>query len=172
LLSACIAQALNEAKADNSISTNMGSTAVIAIQKDASWHILHVGDSRCYHIKKSENQYWRTKDHSLVQELFDAGVIATKKEMDTHPKRNVITRAFQANDGEEIPDFSYQFIPHTQDDDVFILCSDGVLEAFPGDSIVDKFLGKERKWQETVQFISDKCKYEAKDNSTAISILI
>lgn len=167
-----MSQSLANESNQHSLEKPMGSTAVIAIRKDDSIHILHIGDSRCYHIRPAEDYYWRTKDHSLVQELFDTGVLNTQEEMDTHPKRNVITRAFTSEAKEETPYLDYTFISTIKVNDIFILCSDGVLEAFPGDSIVDAFLNKESKFKGVVDDIGDQCEREAKDNCTIIAVKV
>lgn len=51
----------------------------------------HVGDSRTYLMRDGElNKI--TTDHSLVQELVDAGEI-TEEEAEVHPNKNIITRS-------------------------------------------------------------------------------
>ena len=51
----------------------------------------HVGDSRTYLMRDGElNKI--TTDHSLVQELVDAGQI-TEEEAEVHPNKNIITRS-------------------------------------------------------------------------------
>lgn len=168
-LSEYIFQQLKHQGTEHTEAGNSGSTTVIAIHKEDLWHILHVGDSRCYYIHTSEQHYWRTKDHSLVQELYDSGIISSE-EMHAHPKRNVVTRAFQSGETIEVPEFSYHFITDLQADDIILLCSDGVGESFPGDSIVKEFLKDRRDWSDTIQFISEKCELESKDNSTIVVI--
>ena len=50
-----------------------------------------MGDSICYHV--TDNTITQiTKDHSLVQEMIDAGLI-TPEEAENHPRKNIITRA-------------------------------------------------------------------------------
>ncbi|HQG28849.1 MAG TPA: protein phosphatase 2C domain-containing protein, partial [Candidatus Ozemobacteraceae bacterium] len=65
----------------------MGTTIVIAIICRDMLTLCHVGDSRCYMHR--ENRLKRlTRDHSLVQELIDAGKIAPDQ-AEKHPNKNV-----------------------------------------------------------------------------------
>jgi protein phosphatase len=98
----------------------MGTTAVVALLHQSHVWICHVGDSRAYVVNK--DQLIRiTKDHSLVQELLDAGSI-TEEESMVHPKRNVITQALGAEFPVK-PDLTkYQITEH----DIILLCTDGL----------------------------------------------
>lgn len=53
--------------------------------------IRWAGDSRAYLIRNGRPELL-TRDHSLVQELVEAGLVTPDKAA-THPKANVITRA-------------------------------------------------------------------------------
>ncbi|MEM9697031.1 MAG: protein phosphatase 2C domain-containing protein, partial [Myxococcota bacterium] len=68
-----------------------GSTCVAALLHQGYAEIAHVGDSRAYAIR-ARQIYRLTRDHSMVQELIDGGVI-TEKEALGHPDSNKITRA-------------------------------------------------------------------------------
>ena len=60
-------------------------------------------------------------DHSLVQELVDAGQI-TEEEAAFHPERHIVTRALGGPDDID-PDF---FVLRLADAERILLCSDGV----------------------------------------------
>lgn len=68
----------------------MASTVVAARFTGNDYELAWVGDSRIY-LWDGELKLL-TKDHSYVQSLFDAGQIELA-EMETHPKKNVITQA-------------------------------------------------------------------------------
>ncbi|WP_374285968.1 Stp1/IreP family PP2C-type Ser/Thr phosphatase [Lactococcus sp.] len=69
----------------------MGTTFEALIIKNGRAISAHVGDSRKYLIRDNElNKI--TVDHSLVQELVDAGQI-TEAEAEVHPNKNIITRS-------------------------------------------------------------------------------
>ena len=67
------------------------STVVVMIARGDHYACLWAGDSRAYLLRDGQMSQI-TRDHSLVQEMVDAGVI-TADEAETHPSANVITRA-------------------------------------------------------------------------------
>lgn len=83
----------------------------------------HVGDSRIYLFHENKF-YWRSHDHSLVQELVDTGVIA-EHEMATHPQQNILYRCVAAK---EIPDAEIVVHPPLQKNQLLLLCTDGFWE--------------------------------------------
>ena len=62
----------------------MGTTIVAVIIKDDEAHIAHVGDSRLYLFRYNQ-PFFKTKDHSFVQDLVDQGLIS-EAEAETHPE--------------------------------------------------------------------------------------
>ena len=109
---------------------NMHSTVVCLaldfIAGRADW--AHAGDSRCYHFRAGR-LIERTLDHSHVQSLVDAGLLAPE-EMQFHPKRSVLRSALGVGDADlEVgcSDRSREVLPG----DVFLLCTDGLWEHVP-----------------------------------------
>lgn len=99
----------------------MGSTAAVLLINDQKFYTAHAGDSRIYLIRKGKI-YQITKDHSLVQKMVDSGMI-TDQEAKNHPRRNVILNAL----GAEKEFFSDVSAPEQLfEDDIFVLCSDGL----------------------------------------------
>lgn len=93
------------------------------------WMAFNVGDSRTYSWdgRRLEQQ---SIDHSAVQELVDAGLIAPA-EAARHPQRNVVTRALGA-DAEVEPDVWLLPLRGRQ---TFLLCSDGLSKELDDDEI-------------------------------------
>lgn len=83
----------------------------------------HCGDSRVYRINPSQI-LWRTRDHSVIQDLFDVGMI-TEEEMAQHPDQNQLTRSISVHNRHPIDVKTYLPI---SDDEIFVLCSDGFWE--------------------------------------------
>jgi serine/threonine protein phosphatase PrpC len=82
--------------------------------------IGHVGDSRCYLIRKGATTQL-TNDHSRVGEMLRSGLI-TADQAANHPARSMISRCV----GSE-PSVQVDIIRQpTQAGDTFILCSDGL----------------------------------------------
>ena len=69
----------------------MGTTLVAALITGKTATIINVGDSRCYHITRSDIRRI-TVDHSLVQLMVDRGELTAEEARD-YPGRNYITRA-------------------------------------------------------------------------------
>ncbi len=98
----------------------MGTTVVVVVCYGGNAVVSHVGDSRCYLISDG-NLTQITRDHSLVQELVDAGCI-TDAEAHTHPNKNIITRALGIADTVEIDFSQVKF----DEGDMLLLCTDGL----------------------------------------------
>lgn len=109
----------------------MGTTVVLAIIKNDSLYIAHVGDSRIYVVTKdSINQL--TVDHSVVQLMIDRGEI-TAEEAKDHPQKNVITRALGVDDEVRI-DYSQEVF---NEGDIVLLCTDGLTNFVSNSTIMD-----------------------------------
>lgn len=113
-------------------STATGCVA-LEIEGQAYWLVFNVGDSRVYRCsgpKGARRIKQVSVDHSLVQELVDAGAL-TKAETYTHPNKNVVTRAVGADEGCE-PDF---WMLPMQVGERFVICSDGLLGDSPAEDV-------------------------------------
>jgi serine/threonine protein phosphatase PrpC len=88
--------------------------------------VFNCGDSRVY-CQRGNSLERITKDHSLVQELADAGMI-TEEEMRTHPQKNIITSSLMGDLGHHPPVFSVRDV-EIRSGDRFFLCTDGVWES-------------------------------------------
>ena len=106
---------------------DMHSTAVCLVIDfiDHLAHWTHAGDSRMYWLRDGR-VHQRTRDHSLVQALVDAGVM-NESDMQAHPKRSELRSALG------IP--AEQLLVGSGDGgdtvlagDVFMLCTDGLWE--------------------------------------------
>lgn len=70
---------------------SIGSTVVGLAISDGQFRCFWAGDSRAYRVR--DNQIVQlTRDHSLVQDLVDAGMLQPD-EAEGHPNSNIITRA-------------------------------------------------------------------------------
>lgn len=70
----------------------MGTTLVGAFCRDNVCCLVHVGDSRAYLIRPSGQAEQITTDHTVVQYLYEQGVIKAE-ERETHARRNELMRA-------------------------------------------------------------------------------
>lgn len=110
----------------------MGTTAVLAIVKDETIFIAHVGDSRAYLISNEVEQL--TTDHSMVQEMVNNGEI-NEKEALVHPKRNIITRAIGIQPEVEIDYIKKNFVKNSS----LLICTDGCSNYMDEKTILEYF---------------------------------
>lgn len=109
--------------------TGMGTTLVLAWFYDNHVSVGHVGDSRMYRLR-GEVFEQLTRDHSLLQEQLDNGII-TPEEARYSQNKNLVTRALGV-DGDvvtEVHDYDVRV------GDIFMLCSDGLNDMVEDDEI-------------------------------------
>lgn len=140
----------------------MGTTAVVAYVQDDILYWAHVGDSRLY-LYGQEGLHRMTKDHSMVQQLVEAGTI-TEDEVIHHPKRNMLTRAIGVYETVEVD----TGVVEVHQNDRILLCSDG-LSGYIEESKIEQVLSKEnnesRALEDLVHLVYDA---GARDNVTIV----
>lgn len=142
----------------------MGTTLTLLCLHRGGATMAHIGDSRIYHIRPAEGRIlYKTRDHSLVYDLFLAGEIE-REEMATYGRKNVITRAIMPG-MERQPKLDIAHTTDIQPGDYFFLCSDGMLEQMNDRQLMELLAGhdtNESKRQSLVEATSDNA-----DNHTA-----
>lgn len=113
----------------------MGTTIVAALVEAGRVVMAWVGDSRGCLIRDGKLRRV-TKDHSLVQEMVDAGTLQSEL-AESHPQSNVVTRAIGAAAQVEIS-FAEADL---RAGDVVLLCSDGLSKCVT-DTEIEILLGK------------------------------
>jgi serine/threonine protein phosphatase PrpC len=111
------------------VGTTVTGAALVFDTAEPSFLIFNIGDSRVYRFERNE-LHQITIDHSVVQELVDAGLIAAE-DADHHPESNVITRALGFHD-EPLPDLWR--IP-IRAGLRLLICSDGLTKEIGDDRI-------------------------------------
>jgi len=96
-------------------------TVVACVVQDGQAWWTHVGDSRLYLIRKGRVAA-RTRDHTYVQQLVDAGKIR-EEAAENHPDRNRVMRCLG---GPQAPTIDPARSMVLEKDDVLLLCSDGL----------------------------------------------
>ncbi|MDR3555346.1 MAG: protein phosphatase 2C domain-containing protein [Syntrophobacteraceae bacterium] len=107
---------------DHSEREGMGCTGEIVVFYGDKFVIGHVGDSRVYLFRKGRLRQL-TKDHSLVQQQLDDGLI-TQADARKHPLRHVILRAVGADDRLVVDIIKGKVAAG----DLFLVCSDGLTD--------------------------------------------
>ncbi len=100
-----------------------GTTGVLCLVQESKAVWAHVGDSRLYLFQNGLPLY-RTTDHSFVEMLYQKGEIS-RREQESHPKRNQITQCLGGGLVEE-PEPTVSNIVSMREEDVLLLCTDGL----------------------------------------------
>jgi protein phosphatase len=107
----------------------MGTTLVVALFFDNRMSVGHIGDSRLYRLRKDEFTQV-TRDHSLLQEQIDSGMI-TKEQARYSQNKNLVTRAVGIDPDVETEIHTYD----VEQGDIYLLCSDGLSDMVVDDDI-------------------------------------
>ena len=97
-----------------------GTTIVVAWADGARLRLFWAGDSRAYRVRDGRASAL-TRDHSLVQELVDGGLLS-EAEAERHPQANVVTRALGIAASVAIETAECDLAAG----DLILLCSDGL----------------------------------------------
>ena len=150
-------------KYDDNSPKQMGTTLTLLYIGSNGVTAAHIGDSRIYHIRPNKGVLYQSRDHSLVFDLFQAGEISLE-EMDTHPQKNIITRAMTPGmDKRTRADIVH--ITDIEPGDYFYMCSDGMLEQMSNDELVSLLTHKRTDVEKQEQLIAVTS--NNKDNHTA-----
>lgn len=99
----------------------MGTTLVATVAHDDAIFVAHVGDSRAYRFRNGVLEQI-TRDHSLLQEQIDAGLI-TVDDARLSLNKNLVTRAVGVDTALlDVEIHEHHFLPG----DIYLLCSDGL----------------------------------------------
>jgi serine/threonine protein phosphatase PrpC len=100
--------------------SGMGTTLTSLFLNGSDAELLHVGDSRCYFIKKDKVEQL-SHDHTVMQELLDQGRL-TPEEVADHPQRSLLTQVLMG----EAAIHPMLLVREVKAGDRFLLCSDGL----------------------------------------------
>lgn len=156
--------------ANNLESAGMASTLTLLHLHKGGATVAHIGDSRVYQFRKGEIVF-KTKDHSLLQSLIDAGELTPEQGKD-FPHKNQITRALQGASVRKVR-ADVSLLTDVQAGDIFMLCSDGILEAFEDDDMLKELF---KEFSDSVDTIASKiaqvCNEVSRDNFSAYFVQI
>jgi protein phosphatase/serine/threonine-protein phosphatase Stp1 len=145
-------------------SVMLASTVVALLAGDDHFTCLWAGDSRVYLLRDGGLRQL-TRDHSLVQELLDAGAISAEQ-AEHHPHANVITRAV----GADLDNFALDKVDGPlRQGDLFLLCCDGVFKTLP-EAMLTALLTAPNSTSPAETLIAAALKMDASDNVTAVTI--
>lgn len=145
----------------------MGTTFTGVFITPDVWYAAHIGDSRIYLFRPSEQKLWHTWDHSLVGELMRTHEITIEAGR-FHPMSNRIGKAILAQKEGKLASASIVKIDELKAGDIFMLCSDGVIEAWGDLELVKLFSDSSISFDEKCKRLQKQCNERSKDNNTAL----
>ncbi len=107
----------------------MGTTLVTCLFYDNFLTVGHIGDSRLYRMRNDALEQI-TRDHSLLQEQIDSGLI-TKEDARSSHNKNLVTRALGIDPEVETEIHTYE----VSEGDIYLLCSDGLNDMIEDEEI-------------------------------------
>ena len=155
-------RAILEAGAIDAQLLGMGTTLVLAFCGSQRIVVGHIGDSRCYRLRNRRLEQL-TRDHSLLQDQLDAGLI-TPAEAATSPHRNLVTRALGIEARVILETNDYPVQPG----DLYLLCSDGLSEMVSDADICTVLLQKNSLSDKATLLVSMANDNGGRDNISVI----
>ena len=149
---------------DEGSGTTVTGVALGIISDEPTWIVYNIGDSRVYRLVGGVLEQLTT-DHSIVQELVDAGQI-TREEADTHPHSNVITRAVGFHEA-PIPDYRAIAIEPGMR---LLVCSDGLTKELTSYGIRHFLVANDRAEKAAAQLVDAALGNGGRDNITVVVI--
>ena len=107
----------------------MGTTLVVSLFYDNRVLVAHLGDSRLYLMRDGRFSQV-TRDHSLLQEQIDSGLITPEQAKHAQHK-NLVTKALGIDPSVEPEIHEYP----TKPGDLYLLCSDGLCDMVEDEDI-------------------------------------
>jgi protein phosphatase len=142
----------------------MATTMTVACTLGTELLTAHVGDSRAYVLRRDGRLERLTRDQTMAQSLADAGAIS-QEEVAQHPSRHILTSALATRGAFVQVDLKRSRL---EDGDRLLLCSDGLTEMVPDESIA-KVLERARSSSEACRHLVEVALEEGgKDNVTVI----
>jgi len=127
------------------------------------WAVFHIGDSRVYRLAGERLQQLST-DHSVVQELVDAGMISADAAA-VHPQRHLVTRAL----GVGTPAEADVLLLPVQPGQSFLICSDGLTGELRDAEIAELLTGRDAA-SAAEELVRTAARRGASDNVTAVVV--
>lgn len=155
-----------KAAADNPQYSGMGTTLVAGVFHAGRLVVGHIGDSRCYRLRQGEFVQI-TRDHSLLQEQIDAGLL-TPEQAAVSANKNLVTRALGVD-----PMVLLEVNEHTvEPGDLYLMCSDG-LSDLVRDAEIARLLEQSQVGEQQAQALIDAANAQGgRDNITVLLVQV
>jgi protein phosphatase len=145
----------------------MGTTLVVALWHDNQVTVGHIGDSRLYRLRDGVLEQV-TRDHSLLQEQIDSGMI-TREQARHSQNKNLVTRAVGIDPEVEAEVHTYPVKPG----DIYLMCSDGLNDMVPDEDIQLTLSSLQANLQLAAQqLVQQACDNGGRDNVSVILVRV
>jgi PPM family protein phosphatase len=154
-----------DAAQNRSEHAGMGTTLVAVLAEGDRVALAHVGDSRIYRIR-AEQILQLSKDHSLVQQQMERGIISPQEAHDSQ-YRHLITRALGLKESVDV-DFAEE---NALEGDLLLLCSDGLSDLLEDEEMLAIIREHADDLEKACRLLVDRANYKGgDDNITALLI--
>ena len=144
----------------------MGTTLVVGVFRENRLVMGHVGDSRGYRFRGGRLMQI-TRDHSLLQEQLDAGLI-TAEQAAFSSNKNLVTRAVGVEDNVLLETHLHETMPG----DLYLLCSDGLSDMLADEAIAHVLRGARNVADAGASLIEAANDAGGKDNIAVILVRV
>jgi protein phosphatase len=159
-------QSIFSAANSNAHYSGMGTTLVVGVFHGSTLLLGHIGDSRCYRLR-GQQFLQLTKDHSLLQEQVDSGLL-TIQEAAMAPNRNLVTRALGVEDTVLLDVNEYPVQPG----DLYLMCSDGLTDMVEDEEMANILEGLSSLEQKSERLVSVANEHGGRDNITVLLVQV
>lgn len=159
-------RSIYNAASSNAQYSGMGTTLVVGVFQGAKLILGHIGDSRCYRLRAGEFAQI-TRDHSLLQEQIDAGLL-TVEQAATSTYKNLVTRALGVDDTVMLELNEYD----VEVGDIYLMCSDGLSDMVEDPEIGSVLLGQQSMDQMAEQLVAVANDHGGRDNISVLLVLV
>ncbi len=145
----------------------MATTTVVVHVRNGQAYVANIGDSRAY-LFRDRALTQITEDHTYVNTLVKAGVLS-REEAEMDERKNVIVKALGA-DSMADPDF---FRVEIREDDILILCSDGLYDELTDEEIISLIEENKDNMSELARELVGRANQNGgRDNTTVICLKV
>jgi protein phosphatase len=156
-------KAIEDYKIKNKNTALMSSTIALTQINTSSISIGWVGDSRVYQFRAGKIIF-KTTDHTWISTAVKEGTITALEGL-FHPERNRLARSVKGSS--QPTTIEQQILNDIEDNDYFMICSDGILESWI-DSDLETLFSEAKSSSYLIQKLHENCSRFSNDNYTAI----
>lgn len=143
----------------------MGCTFVSLSFSENTIHIANVGDSRAYVLRDGQ-LHCISKDHTVAQSMVDSGVVSYEESQKIKEKHQLTQHIGIFPEEMILEPYSDKII--AKENDIFLLCSDGLTDMLTDNEICDVLLSNAPENEIANNLVESALSKGGKDNVTVI----